>query len=50
VWGAGSTQQPEYLHVFMNHLRKKLEPEDGSVRYIVTEKWVGYRFEPTPQD
>jgi two-component system KDP operon response regulator KdpE len=46
VWGGMSTQQPEYLHVFMNHLRKKLEPEDGSVRYLVTEKWVGYRFEP----
>ena len=46
VWGEMSTHQPEYLHVFMNHLRKKLEPEDGSVRYIVTEKWVGYRFEP----
>ena len=49
VWGGMSTQQPEYLHVFMNHLRKKLEPEDGSVRYIVTEKWVGYRFEPGEQ-
>jgi two-component system KDP operon response regulator KdpE len=46
VWGGMSTQQPEYLHVFMNHLRKKLEPEDGSVHYLVTEKWVGYRFEP----
>jgi two-component system KDP operon response regulator KdpE len=46
VWGGMSTQQPEYLHVFMNHLRKKLESEDGSVRYLVTEKWVGYRFEP----
>ena len=46
VWGEMSTQQPEYLHVFMNHLRKKLEPEDGSARYIITEKWVGYRFEP----
>jgi two-component system KDP operon response regulator KdpE len=46
VWGGMSTQQPEYLHVFMNHLRKKLEPEDGSLRYILTEKWVGYRFEP----
>jgi two-component system KDP operon response regulator KdpE len=45
VWGGMNTYQPEYLHVFMNHLRKKLEPEDGSVRYIVTEKWVGYRFE-----
>jgi two-component system KDP operon response regulator KdpE len=46
VWGGASTQQPEYLHVFMNHLRKKLETEDGSSSYIVTEKWVGYRFEP----
>jgi two-component system KDP operon response regulator KdpE len=47
VWGGNSTQQPEYLHVFINHLRKKLEPEDGSVHYITTEKWVGYRFEPS---
>jgi len=49
VWGEMSTQQPEYLHVFMNHLRNKLEPNDGSVRYILTEKRVGYRFEPGGQ-
>jgi two-component system KDP operon response regulator KdpE len=49
VWGASGAQQPEYLHVFMNHLRKKLEPEDNSVHYIVTEPWVGYRFEPSGQ-
>jgi two-component system KDP operon response regulator KdpE len=46
VWGANSTEQPEYLRVFINHLRKKLEPEDGTPRYIITEPWVGYRFEP----
>ena len=46
VWGANSTEQPEYLRVFINHLRKKLEPEDDSVKYIITEPWVGYRFEP----
>jgi two-component system, OmpR family, KDP operon response regulator KdpE len=46
VWGGNSTEQPEYLRVFINHLRNKLEPEDGSVKYIVTEPWVGYRFEP----
>jgi two-component system, OmpR family, KDP operon response regulator KdpE len=46
IWGGASTEQPEYLRVFVNHLRKKLEPEDGSVRYIITEPWVGYRFEP----
>jgi len=46
VWGEAGIHQPEYLHVFINRLRNKLEPQDGSVRYIVTEKWVGYRFEP----
>lgn len=46
VWGGNSTEQPEYLRVFINHLRKKLEPEDDSVKYIITEPWVGYRFEP----
>jgi len=46
VWGEAGIEQPEYLHVFINRLRHKLEPEDGSVHYMVTEKWVGYRFEP----
>lgn len=46
IWGGNSTEQPEYLRVFINHLRKKLEPEDDSIHYIITEPWVGYRFEP----
>jgi len=46
VWGGNSTEQPEYLRVFINHLRNKLEPDDNSPEYIVTEPWVGYRFEP----
>jgi two-component system, OmpR family, KDP operon response regulator KdpE len=46
VWGPNSAQQPEYLRVFVGHLRKKLEPEEGTPRYLVTEPWVGYRFEP----
>lgn len=46
VWGGNSTEQPEYLRVFMNHLRKKLEPESAAPQYILTEPWVGYRFEP----
>jgi two-component system, OmpR family, KDP operon response regulator KdpE len=46
VWGSNSAQQPEYLRVFVGHLRKKLEAEEGTPRYIVTEPWVGYRFEP----
>jgi two-component system, OmpR family, KDP operon response regulator KdpE len=46
IWGGQSTEQVEYLRVFVGQLRKKLEPEGGSPRYIVTEPWVGYRFEP----
>jgi two-component system, OmpR family, KDP operon response regulator KdpE len=45
VWGENSAEQPEYLRVFIGHLRKKLEPGNGT-RYITTEPWVGYRFEP----
>ncbi|HEV8490649.1 MAG TPA: response regulator transcription factor [Candidatus Angelobacter sp.] len=46
VWGGESVQQPEYLRVFINQLRKKIEPSDKP-QYIVTDPWVGYRFHPT---
>jgi two-component system, OmpR family, KDP operon response regulator KdpE len=46
VWGPSSVQQPEYLRVFVGHLRKKLEADESTPRYILTEPWVGYRFEP----
>jgi two-component system KDP operon response regulator KdpE len=46
VWGDSSTEQTEYLRVFIGHLRKKLEPDETSPRYITTEPWVGYRFNP----
>jgi len=45
VWGPNSVEQPEYLRVFIGQLRKKLEV-DNSAKYIVTEPWVGYWFEP----
>jgi two-component system KDP operon response regulator KdpE len=45
VWGGESVQQPEYLRVFINQLRKKIEPS-GTPRYILTDPWVGYRFQP----
>lgn len=48
IWGGQSTEQVEYLRVFVGQLRKKLEPDAASPRYIVTEPWVGYRFEPGP--
>lgn len=49
VWGANSAEQPEYLRVFVGQLRKKIEPDSESPRYILTEPWVGYRFEPGDQ-
>ena len=45
VWGGESTEQVEYLRVVVAQLRKKLQPAADSPRYIVTEPWIGYRFE-----
>jgi two-component system KDP operon response regulator KdpE len=46
VWGGNYTEQGEYLRVFVGQLRKKIEPNPPSPRYILTEPWVGYRFDP----
>lgn len=46
VWGSNNVEQNEYLRVFVGQLRKKLEPDASSPKYILTEPWVGYRFEP----
>lgn len=45
IWGANSTEQPEYLRVFVGQLRKKIETDPSSPKYLLTEPWVGYRFE-----
>ncbi len=47
VWGEASQEQPEYLRVFMGQLRKKLELDPSNPRHLVTEPWVGYRFNPS---
>jgi len=46
VWGGDYTEQTEYLRVFIGQLRKKIEPNPASPRYILTEPWIGYRFNP----
>ena len=48
VWGGNHTEQGEYLRVFVGQLRKKIEPDPSSPRYILTEPWVGYRFDSGP--
>lgn len=45
VWGPDYGDETEYLRVFINQLRKKIEPDPAHPRYIHTEPWVGYRFE-----
>jgi two-component system KDP operon response regulator KdpE len=46
VWGEQASEQDEYLRVLINRLRRKIEPVPRRPRYIVTEPWVGYRFQP----
>jgi len=46
VWGSESSEQTEYVRVFINQLRRKIEPDPQHPKYILTEPWVGYRFVP----
>jgi two-component system KDP operon response regulator KdpE len=45
VWGPDYGEETEYLRVFINQLRKKIEPDPRHPRYIHTDPWIGYRFE-----
>ncbi|MGB6198872.1 MAG: response regulator transcription factor [Candidatus Acidiferrales bacterium] len=45
VWGPDYGDEQEYLHVFVNRLRKKIEHSSKNPKYLLTEPWVGYRFE-----
>ena len=44
IWGPNAVDQPEHLRVLVGALRKKIETNPSSPRYILTEPWVGYRF------
>lgn len=50
VWGGNFTEQNEYLRVFLGNLRKKIELNPSKPQHIVTEPWVGYRFNPATQN
>jgi len=45
VWGPDYGDEQEYLRVFVNRLRKKIEARPSSPKYLLTEPWVGYRLE-----
>jgi two-component system KDP operon response regulator KdpE len=44
VWGPDYGEEVEYLRVFVNQLRKKIEDDSSRPRHILTEPWLGYRF------
>ena len=50
VWGAGHTEDTQYLRVFVGQLRQKLERDPAAPTLIVTEPGVGYRMNEGPLD
>ena len=44
VWGGTGQASPQTVHVFISQLRKKIEPDPGEPRYIISEYGMGYRF------
>jgi two-component system, OmpR family, KDP operon response regulator KdpE len=45
VWGPDYGEETENLRVVINQLRKKIESDPAHPKYILTEPWVGYRFQ-----
>ena len=44
VWGPAYQVEAHYLHVYISHLRRKIEPDPTSPRYLLTEPGAGYRL------
>ena len=44
VWGPNAVEQPEHLWTLVAQLRRKIEPDPSTPRYLLSEPWVGYRF------
>jgi len=44
VWGYEYRDEPHYVRLYINYLRKKLEEDPTNPKYILTERGIGYRF------
>lgn len=44
VWGYEYRDEPHYVRLYINYLRKKIEVDPSTPKYILTERGVGYRF------
>jgi two-component system KDP operon response regulator KdpE len=47
IWGPDYGDQVDYLRAFIKSLRKKVEPDPEHPQYVMTEPWIGYRFNGT---
>lgn len=45
VWGPDYGNEVEYLRTFINQVRKKIEKDPAHPKYVITEPWVGYKFQ-----
>lgn len=45
VWGEECRENIDYVHVYLSHLRRKIEADPRNPRYLVNERGIGYRFE-----
>lgn len=45
VWGPDYGDEVEYLRTFINQVRKKIEKDPAHPKHVITEPWVGYRFQ-----
>ena len=45
VWGPDYGDEVEYLRTFINQVRKKIEKDPAHPKYVITEPWVGYKFQ-----
>ena len=44
IWGPAYQEESNYLHVYVSHLRRKIEPDPARPRYLLNQPGVGYRL------
>jgi two-component system KDP operon response regulator KdpE len=44
IWGPAYKEESNYLHVYVSHLRRKIEPDPARPRYLLNQPGVGYRL------
>jgi two-component system KDP operon response regulator KdpE len=49
VWGPDYGDEVDHLRVVVNQIRKKIEARPGAPEHLITEPWVGYRFQLPPE-